>query len=104
MSATAAVPVPSETARGVRGPLGDVLAEAVTAEYLRELLDELKSRTKATWAFCPDCRKKVQCEVKDISGIVKTVVELIEQVEGRPGSADVGEAGLSLVVERQWPS
>jgi hypothetical protein len=88
---------------GVRGPLGQVLSEALTAEYLKELLDELKGRTVGAWAFCPDCRKKVQCEVKDINGIIKSVVELIEQVEGRPGSADVGEAGLSLVVERSWP-
>ena len=80
------------------------MAEAVTAEYLRELLDELKDRTKATWAYCPDCRKKVQCEVRDIGGIVKTVVELIEQVEGRPGSADVEAGGLTLVVERKWPT
>jgi hypothetical protein len=28
---------------------------------------------------------------------------LTEQVEGRPGSAEVADAGLTLVVERNWP-
>ena len=80
----------------------DVVNESTTREKIQEMVDQALSLQTLTWAFCPNCKKKVQAEIPDLRGRVGVLVELLEQAEGKPAG---DEAGVSVVVHRPaWPS
>jgi hypothetical protein len=91
--------------------LHDALLEEITPEFLRELAADVKQATKGVWVDveleCYHCgaqnRKKVKAEIRDLAKIISMFKDLLEQAEGRPGTADAGEAGVQLIVERRWP-
>ena len=74
-----------------------------TPEYLRELAEDVKAMSKSTFAYCPTCRTKVQVSVPDLPRVIATLTELLEQAEGKPGTASAEAAGVTLIVERYWP-
>lgn len=70
---------------------------AAAEQELRGLLDEIGfprllvqrvldalSITKAKWAYCPDCHKKVQVDKADTGAILKAVEMVMAYLLGRP--------------------
>jgi hypothetical protein len=107
------LPGPSEAGVSpVRPRLAEAIGEVFDVEYFREIANQVKDASKGVHVEvevdCRHCgkptRKKVIAQIPDFPRIVSAVKDLLEQVEGRAGSADVAEAGLTLVVERKWPT
>jgi hypothetical protein len=76
----------------------------ISPEYLRELVAQVKTMTKGVFAHCPDCRRQVQVSVPDLPRVIAGLTELLEQAEGRPGTASTEAGSVTLIVERTWPS
>jgi hypothetical protein len=93
----------ARTPGGVRPLLADAIREEISPEYLRELVAQVKTMTKKTFVYCPDCRYKVQVEVPDLPRVIAGLTELLEQAEGKPGTVSTEDAGVTLIVERLWP-
>jgi hypothetical protein len=89
---------------GVRPLLADAIREEISAEYLRELVSQVKVMSKGVFAYCPDCGRSVQVTVPDLPRIIAAVSELLEQAEGKPGTVATEDAGVTLIVERSWPA
>lgn len=89
---------------GLRDVIRDVLNEEGRREKVATLVDSAFELRRLGWAHCPGCRRKVQVEVPDVKATAGVLVELLEQAEGRPGTAGVEDVGVVLVVERRWPS
>jgi hypothetical protein len=87
----------------VRPSLSDAIREAFTPAYLRELAEDVKGMQKGVFAFCPNCREKVQVHVADLPRVISALTDLLEQAEGKPGTATPEDAGVTLIVERYWP-
>ena len=102
---------PSEAPSPVRPRLAEAIGEVFDVEYFREIAEQVKGATKGVHTevevVCRHCgektRKKVMAQIPDFPKIVTAVRDLLSEVEGRVGTTDVQEAGLSLVVERSWP-
>jgi hypothetical protein len=66
-------------------------------------LEDAMESTKKAWAYCPDCRKKVQVDHPDHGARIKAVELWLEQGFGRPGagaaSVDPIAAGLEMTME-----
>jgi hypothetical protein len=96
-----------EPRTSVRSSLGDAFAEVFDAAYLRQFAEEAKGLTTAMWGvgICPACgnQKRVLCDMPDIGGKLKIFISLLEQAEGRPGTATGEPAGVTIVVNRIWP-
>ena len=96
-----------EPRTSVRSDLGEMIAEVFDMAYLRQLAEEAKGLTTAMWGvgICPNCgnQKRVLCDMPDIGGKLKIFIALLEQAEGRPGTADGQPAGVTIVVNRIWP-
>jgi hypothetical protein len=84
-----------------------MLAEAIRAEispeYLRDLVSQVKEMQKHTRAWCPNCEQHVTVFVPDLPRVISALTELLEQAEGKPGTASAEAAGVTLIVERYWP-
>jgi hypothetical protein len=87
----------------VRPALAEAIREEITPEFLRELVAQVREMQKSTFVYCPDCERKVQVSVPDLPRVISALTELIEQAEGRPGTASAEDAGVTLIVERIWP-
>lgn len=91
----------------VRSTVSKVVQEVFNEEYIRKLAEDCKTLTKGFWADgeCPECgsRKKVKVEVPDIYSQIKILTELLEQAEGRPGTAEGEPGGVEIIIERMWP-
>lgn len=95
----------------VRPRLGDIVRETITEDYLRDLLHQITTATKGVRAEaaleCKACghhnRKIVTVQIPDWDRQIRALTDLIDQIEGKPGTANVEEAGLTLVVKRNWP-
>jgi hypothetical protein len=92
----------------VRQDLGEVITEVFSREWLLDFANTVKGMTQGVWGEgrCPECdsARKVMVQIPDLKGQLAAVTSLLEQAEGRPGTA-VGEVGgVSIVVERTWPS
>ena len=91
----------------VRSTVSRVVTEVFDEPYLRELAENVKSLTKGVWGdgVCPECgsAKKVKVEVPDLASQIKALTELLEQAEGRPGTAEGEPGGVHLIIERVWP-
>jgi hypothetical protein len=83
--------------------LADAIREEISPEFLRELVSQVKSMSKGVFAHCPDCRRHVQVSVPDLPRVIAGLTELLEQAEGKPGTVSTEDAGVTLIVERQWP-
>ena len=96
----------------VRPRMADAIQEVFDAQFLRELAQDVKNATTGVMTDveleCSKCgtrnRKRVKAEIRDLPKLVKVVTDLLEQVEGRPGTQSVEDAGVVLVVERNWPT
>ena len=92
-----------EPQRGkARQELGEILNSKERRAKLNELVDQVLDLRGVQWGFCPVCSKKVQVEVADLKGRIDGMIKLLEQAEGKPRDED--SAGLTLLVERIWPS
>jgi hypothetical protein len=91
------------TPPAVRPSLADAIRETFTPEYLKELAESVKEMSKGTFAYCPDCECKVQVSVPDLPRVISGLTDLLEQAEGKPGTASTEAAGVTLIVERHWP-
>lgn len=93
--------------RTVRQDLATAITEVFDADWLREFADTIKNMTQGVWGegTCDKCgsKRKVMVKVPDTQGQLKAVVELLEQAEGRPGTATGEAGGVTLIVERKWP-
>lgn len=93
-----------ELMAAVRPRLGDVVSASLNDEFLRGLVEDAKALTKGQWVDlqCEACGQKQRqmVQVRDIPKVLAAVKELLEQVEGRPGTAGVEDAGVQLIVER----
>jgi hypothetical protein len=93
--------------RTVRQDLGAAITEVFDADWLRGFAETIKTMTHGVWGegVCDSCgsKRKVMVKVPDTQGQLKAVVELLEQAEGRPGTASGEPGGVTLVVERMWP-
>jgi hypothetical protein len=93
---------------GVRPALADVFREEFGPDYLRSLLQDLKSSTKGVKAdvTCRECgqRQYTMAQIPDYHKILQMALSLLEQTEGKPGTAGVEDAGVHLIVERSWPT
>jgi hypothetical protein len=92
----------AEAENSVRDLLRTALREGVTADYLRDLLEQVKTATFRPRAFCTHCRKIVYPELPDHAKTVRMLAELVDQAEGRPGVQAGDAGGVTLVVERVW--
>ena len=94
--------------KSVRSDLGEVIGEVFSRDWLLEFAETIKGMTTGVWGAgsCPECgsSKKVLVQVPDIQGQLRAVTELLEQAEGRPGVAAGEPGGITLIVERHWPS
>lgn len=78
--------------------------EVFDPSFLREWMESIKQMSAGVWGSgsCPECgtQRKVRAEVPDIKGQITAVTELIEQIWGRPGTANVDQQGTTIIVER----
>lgn len=90
-----------------RQDLGEVVNEVFSREWLLEFAATIKNMTTGVYGDgrCPECdsARRVLVQIPDIKGQLAAVVALLEQAEGRPGTADGTAGGVTLVVERAWP-
>lgn len=92
------LPVAGKPSKGAaRATFREVVNESTTRERVQRLVDDIFEMKRLAWSTCPDCRKRVQVEIPDLRGQVTTLVELLEQAEGKP-EGEVG--GVSIVVKR----
>lgn len=91
----------------VRSTVSKVVSEVFNEDYIRQLAEDCKTMTRGYWAEgeCGECgsKKKVKVEVPDIYSQIKVLTELLEQAEGRPGTAEGEPGGVELIIERMWP-
>lgn len=57
--------------------------DAIEEDWLRTSLDSALSLTRAQWAYCPDCRSKVQVDTPDYKGMWALLRDLIGLVKGQ---------------------
>lgn len=91
----------------VRQDLGEVISEVFSREWLYAFAEDLKNMQGKTWGEgrCPECgsARKVEVKVQDYQGQLKALIGLLEQAEGRPGTAEGEAGGITLIIERKWP-
>ena len=101
-----AEPEPPQT--NVRSSLKGVFQEEFSTDYLRELVGQIKASTRGVKVdvVCKHCSKRqyVFAQVPDWDKILVRAMDVLEQVEGKPGTLAVEDAGITLVVERSWPA
>jgi hypothetical protein len=72
-------------------------------KLIAALFDAVESVKKA-WAYCPNCRKKVQVDFPDHSARIKAIELLLEQGFGRVGTGAASPApevlGGEMTLER----
>lgn len=90
-----------------RQDLGEVINKTFDRKWLLEFAETVKGMTQGVWGQgrCPECDspRKVLVQIPDVQGQIKAVVALLEQAEGRPGTAQGEAGGVTLIVERSWP-
>lgn len=94
----------AEQPKTVRQSLTEVITEVFDEEYLKQLAKDVREMRKGYRGSgrCPDCgsMKGVTVDLPDLTGQLKNLIELIEQAEGRPGTAAGEPGGVTLVIER----
>lgn len=88
---------------GLRELIREVLNEDGRREKVRELVDSAFELRSLVDVQCPECRRKLRAVVPDVKAQVGALTALLAEAEGKPGTSDLAEAGLTLVVERSWP-
>lgn len=78
--------------------MGRVINEVIDADKIRTLIDEAMELKGLVRVYCPNCRKSLMAEAKDLSKTIEVLTKLLEQAEGRPQGEEAG--GVVLVVER----
>lgn len=91
----------------VRQDLGEVITEVFSREWLMEFAGQVKSMTTGVWVEgrCPECgsARQARAQMPDLKGQLAAVTSLLEQAEGKPGTASGEPGGMTLIVERSWP-
>lgn len=91
----------------VRSTVSRIVTEVFDEEYIREIAEGVKGLTRGQWGEgdCPECgsRKKVMVEIPDIASQLKALTVLLEQAEGKPGTAEGEPGGVTIIVKRTWP-
>lgn len=87
--------------------MAEVVPEEFNADYLRELMQAVKSLTKGysveiTCKHCARSQKQI-VQVPDFKQIVDSMTEFFNQAYGRPGVADSEASGTTIIVHRYWP-
>jgi hypothetical protein len=58
---------------------------------------------RQTFVWCPNCEQRVSVFVPDLPRVISALTDLLEQAEGKPGTVATEDAGVTLIVERNWP-
>lgn len=53
-------------------------------EGIRDLIKQAAALTRMSWAYCPECREKVQVETPDFNGAAKLLDMFIKHTAGMP--------------------
>ena len=91
----------------IREQWADVVAEVFDRDWLAEqarLASELQKgyRVEVTCKHCG--RPSIATAYgPDVAGRLEQAIKLLEQSEGRPGTASTEAGDVTLVVERRWP-
>lgn len=83
---------------GARKVIGDAIAEGVTPERVKGIIDTAFGSEVDAAAVCPECGAGMKVKIPDLKKQVDTLVSLLEQAEGRP-SQNQPEA-TTIIVER----
>ena len=90
--------------KAVRSTLGEQVRAWADDDRIKRMLDEIEGLEKRVWLDCPNCKKRSQVSVSDDVRKLEALLKVIEQVEGKPGTAGTEPGGITIVVERMWPS
>jgi hypothetical protein len=85
----------SSSARKV---IGDAIAEGVTPERVKGIIDTAFGSEVVASAVCEECGGAMKVKIPDLKKQVDTLVSLLEQAEGRP-SQNQPEA-TTIIIER----
>ena len=88
----------------VRSTLGEQVRAWADDDRIKRMLDEIEGLEKRVQMNCPHCNKRSLVTVPDDVRKLESLLKVIEQVEGKPGTADAEPGGITIVVERSWPS
>jgi hypothetical protein len=91
------------TPPAVRPMLAAAIRAEINPEYLRELVSQVKDIQRQTRAWCPNCEQHVMVSVPDLPRVIMALTELLEQAEGKPGTASTEDGNITLIIERTWP-
>jgi hypothetical protein len=91
-------PSPKSSAPGARKVIADALAEGVTPDRVKALVDASFASELTATAVCEDCGGAMKVKIPDLKKQVESMVSLLEQAEGRP-AANQPEA-TTVIVER----
>lgn len=69
--------------RDLRVRLNEYL-DKISDDDLETWLGGLLSISRLTWAWCPDCKKKVQVDYPDYKGQGYLISMLLDQAKGKP--------------------
>lgn len=69
--------------RNLRARLNEHL-DGISDDDLEVWLGGLLSLDRLVWAWCPDCKKKVQVDYPDYKGQAYVVGMLLDQAKGKP--------------------
>ena len=81
-----------------RDELRDGLANYLTADQTKALIDEVLAIKKQAWMHCPHCKKRSTVEVSDARSVAAAVKDLLAEGYGRPQASEV--EGERIVFQR----
>lgn len=90
-------PVASERG-GARQRMGNAVNDALTDEYLADLLQQAKEATTGVKAVCRECGAEQTVRFPDFKKILDSFTAALEQAEGRPELR--GPDAVQVIIER----
>jgi len=84
-------------APGARKVIADALAAGITPARVKALVDAAFDSEVATDAVCPDCGAAMKVRMPDLKKQVDTMVQLLEQAEGRPGQNQPEATQITII-------
>lgn len=88
---------PKTVAPGARKVIAEALAEGITPERVKALVDaSFESEIVATFR-CEDCGGVMKAKAPDLKKQVDSMVALLEQAEGRPGQNQPEATTITII-------
>ena len=82
----------------VRQFIQQAVHEDATLDGIRQLIADVFATEQARKVSCPDCGTEFRAPLPDVKAQLASLVELVEQTEGRAAGAPTPE--LQIVIER----